>query len=163
MVGPNRALFRRALGVLIAGVALAAVAQSRLDAGHPAGFDIVAAGAASATGAPSASVSSAAPPRFRISGSVSGLYPGAALPLELQVSNPQPFAIVVTSITTTVVSSSHACTSSNLTVTRFAGSLVVPGRGAANVAMTATLRHSAPNACQGVVFRLHYAGTAVKQ
>lgn len=115
-------------------------------------------GSASETGhAGSSAVTSAA---FTISGKVGGLYPGAVRSLKLTVTNHQSYAIVVTSLTTKVGAASTACGASNLTVASFSGRLRVPARGKASTSVHATMAHSAPNACQGAVFPLHYTGHA---
>jgi hypothetical protein len=99
---------------------------------------------------------------FGISGSVKGLYPGKVAPLALKVTNPQKFAITVTSLTVAVKSASATCTAANVTVTSFTGSLSVPALGTATATVQFTLLHSAPNACQGAVFPLQYSGQATK-
>lgn len=101
--------------------------------------------------------------RFSISGSVAGLYPGASLPLALTVSNPEPFTLVVTSITTSVGSHAAACPASDANVTSFAGALAVPAHAEAQVVVTATLLHVAPDACQGATFAFSYSGLATKR
>jgi hypothetical protein len=50
-----------------------------------------------------------------------------------------------------------------MTVTPFSGKQSVPAHGAGQVTVTATLDHSAPNACQGVTFLFHYSGLATKK
>ncbi len=147
---------------LIAGVVLAVILQPRFGAGHPAVISFIGAGAAEVSPSPSSEVASDQTGRFGISGSVTGLYPGASMPLVLTVSNHQEFTIVVTSITTSVGSPSPACVSANLSVTPFAGNVSVPPEGTSNVTVTVTLSHSSPDACQGAVFPLQYTGTAVK-
>ncbi|HEV2372380.1 MAG TPA: hypothetical protein VGS19_09430 [Streptosporangiaceae bacterium] len=99
---------------------------------------------------------------FTISGKVGGLYPGAQRHLTLTVTNHQLYAIVVTSLTTTVSAASAACGASNLTVASFSGQLSVPANGKASTTVQVSMAHSAPNACQGAVFRLHYSGQAVR-
>lgn len=155
--------FVAALAVVIAGVVLAAVVQLRVGAGLPSQVSLIGVGAAATISGPEAATNSAAPSRFRISGGVTGLYPGATLPLVLTISNPQPFAIVVTSVTVGVGDASAACPSSNLSVSQFSGTLTVPAQGSTAIALSATLAHSAGNGCQGAVFPLQYAATAVKQ
>lgn len=99
---------------------------------------------------------------FRIGGSVGGLYPGDSATLILTVTNPQHFAIVVTSISTTVGSPKPGCGAGYLTVAGFSGKLVVGARSSQQVSVQATLSHAAPDPCQGVVFPLHYDGLAKK-
>ena len=153
---------KRVVMALIAGVVLAVVVQLRFGAGHPAVINVIGAGAAVVSPSPSTAVASGETGRFGISGSVTGLYPGASMPLVLTVSNHQEFAIVVDSITTSVGSPSPACASANLSVSQFTGNLAVPAEGTSNVTVTVTLSHAAPDACQGAVFPLQYSGTAVK-
>jgi hypothetical protein len=97
---------------------------------------------------------------FRIAGSIRGLYPGDSAPLVLTVTNPNHFAIVVTSISTTVGRPRASCVASNLTVHRFSGQLEVPASRSAKVSVPVTLSHRAPNACQGALFPLTYSGLA---
>lgn len=117
-------------------------------------------GAASET-APSGSpaVSSAS---FTISGDVGDLYPGVVRWLTLTVANHESFAIVVTSLTVTVGAARATCGASNLTVQSFSGQLKVQAGGKASTKVHISMAHSAPNACQGVVFPLHYEGLARK-
>ena len=99
---------------------------------------------------------------FGIHGGTTGLYPGRSQPLELTVTNPQSFAITVTSITTAVGPASAACPAADLQVGPFGGSLAVPAGGRAAVAVTATLAGAAPDACQGALFPLQYTGQGQK-
>ena len=100
--------------------------------------------------------------RFAITGNVAGLFPGASLPLVLTVANPEPFPMLVTSISTTVSSPSSQCPGSLVVVTPFSGAHAVPAHGSSQVTVTASLAHAAPNACQGVTFPFHYSGLAQK-
>lgn len=104
----------------------------------------------------------ATPTPFAITGKVAGLYPGGSRPLVLTVSNPNTVKIVVTSITTTVSSPSTKCPASLVTVTPFSGSHTVAANGSGHVTVTATLAHSAPNACKGVHFPFLYTGLATE-
>jgi hypothetical protein len=99
---------------------------------------------------------------FTISGKVSGLYPGKTLSLVLKITNPNTVSITVTSITTTVSNASSTCVAANAKVTSFSGHLVVGAGKSATTTVHATMVHSAPNACQGVVFPLHYSGVATE-
>jgi hypothetical protein len=155
-----------AVGVLrAAGLAIAAFTVALVAAGSshraPAYADTLVLSGAGTAGAPVAT-SAAAAGSFRISGSVAGLYPGAQLPLVLTVTNPKYFAIVVSSLSVAVAAATPGCGAANLTATSFSGNLQVPALGTAAVSLQVTLAHSAPNACQGVVFPLHYTGLASK-
>jgi hypothetical protein len=95
---------------------------------------------------------------FTIAGHVAGLFPGHTKRLVLTVTNPQAFAIVVTSMTTTVKVASVGCKASNLSISAFSGHLEVPAFGSAHTSVVASLAESAPNACAGSAFRLFYRG-----
>ena len=114
--------------------------------------------------APSRGSTDAVSPKtgFQISGSVGGLYPGETAPLMLRVTNPQPFAIVVTSIATTAGSPNPGCLASYLTVAGFSGQLTVAAQSSGQISVPVTLSHAAPNACQGASFPLTYTGSAHK-
>ena len=99
---------------------------------------------------------------FSISGELTGLYPGAILSLVLTVTNPQTFALKVTSITTTVGDASPVCPSSYLSVSSFNGPLQVAAEGHASATVVASMDHSAPDACQGAAFPLQYMGQGQK-
>ena len=105
-------------------------------------------------------IASAATPAFTIHGSVNALYPGATKHLTLTVTNDEPFAIVVTAMSTTVADASPACTHPYLAVAAFSGALRVGALHSASVKVTVVLKHGAPNSCQDARFPLHYVGTA---
>lgn len=106
---------------------------------------------------------SGTPIAFTITGSVERLYPGLSLPLPLTVTNGEPFPIVVTSIVESVGDGATGCPGAYLTIGGLPGTIVVPARGSAIVAVPIARRHSAPDACQGAVFALSYSGQARKE
>lgn len=95
---------------------------------------------------------------FTISGALSDLYPGERVKLVLTVTNPFTYAITVTSIITTVANASPKCAAKFLTVASFQGSRAVSAGRSIHISVVAVMRHSAPNACQGVTFPLQYDG-----
>jgi hypothetical protein len=95
-----------------------------------------------------------------IAGNVTGLYPGATLPLVLTVTNTKAQTITVTSISTVVGKDSKLCGAANVHVTKFSGKLLVPATGKATTTVEVLMAHSAPNACQGAVFPFRYHGSA---
>ena len=124
-------------------------------------------GSGTGSAQPTGGAAHAAPPvgaaikaGFSISGSVQGLYPGAKLALDLHLVNQLAAALTVTSVTTVATSPSALCSSTNLTVSAFAGHLALPAHGATTAVVSVGLAHSAPNGCQGVVFALTYEGLA---
>jgi hypothetical protein len=100
---------------------------------------------------------------FTISGTVSGLYPGAEKPLLLTVANPNNFAIDVQTLAATVQAPSPSgCAPTVVMIPGFSGQLTVPANATATKTLVATMDADAPNACQNVTFPLKYSGTAVK-
>ena len=98
---------------------------------------------------------------FSLSGNVDGLYPGAALPLRVTVTNPDAFDIDVTNIDVTV-SGTNRCSAHNVVVAPFSGSVRIAKRATAVVPLTVTFSSTAPNECQGESFGLHYTAIAQK-
>jgi hypothetical protein len=144
---------RRTLWPVPAGVATAAALAAAAH-GIPAGT----LRGEGASWRPASAVVQSTSSGFKISGKLTGLYPGATRELVLVVHNPQMFPIVVTSITTTVASPSAGCQASNLVVTAFSGELPLRARTSAEVSVPVLMRHVAPDACQGAVFPLTYSG-----
>ena len=104
--------------------------------------------------------SDAAP--FLVAGNVSGLAPGVTRPLHLRLSNPNQGGIAVETLHVAVSGSSAGCSADNLSVGAFAGPVLVPGGGEAQVSLPVTMRDSAPSTCQRATFPLTYEGSAVK-
>jgi hypothetical protein len=157
-VGALRASGLAVMALLIAGIAAAAWHHA------PASYaDTLALSGNGTAGAPTqpATISTAAG-SFRISGNVAGLYPGAQLPLVLTVTNPEHFAIVVTTLSVSIGAAAPGCAAVNLTATSFSGQLQVPAGGTATLSVHVAMAHSAPDACQGAVFPLRYSGLAGK-
>jgi hypothetical protein len=120
------------------------------DASRPSGISSLPPGVAEA------SVSQS----FSISGSVEGLFPGETAPLVLTVTNPQTFSLTVTSIATTVKTSNSSCPSTYVKVTVFDGHLHVASGTSAQTTVLVTMKHGAPDACEGTHFPFRYAGLA---
>ena len=100
-------------------------------------------------------------PSFEISGRVSGFYPGASIALVLTLSNPNSFAISVTSLEVDVRSPGSGCGPANLEVGPFYGPVAVPGKDSAITEISVRMVENPDDACQGVTFPLVYRGAAV--
>ncbi len=148
------------LAALTSGSARASTAPSEIVTGYGSSLQH-AQSAPGATTAPGAARPQTAT-TFKISGSVSGLYPSKKLPLVLTVTNPFTSSITVSTITTTVSNATASCTSANVAVTKFSGSLVVAAGKTAKATVHATMAKTAPNACQSKKFPFHYVGTATE-
>lgn len=99
---------------------------------------------------------------FRISGKAKGLYPGGTRKMRVRVGNPHPFPIVVKRVRVTRRGGAAGCPGTAVGVRPFRGSRrVAPGRTAA-IRMKIRLAAGAPDACQGVTFRLTFSGKAVR-
>jgi hypothetical protein len=105
----------------------------------------------------------AASPRFRISGHVTGLYPGARTRMRLTLHNPNPYAIRVTRIRTSVKVPAHSsCPARSIKVKRFKGSRRIPPRANVRIKVNVSMRAKVPNACAGQRYRLTYRGWATR-
>jgi len=93
-----------------------------------------------------------------ISGDVVGLFPGDRAQLVLTVINRREKPITVTSISTTVSQASEACGATNIEVATYFGYLRVEREATATVEVS--MARSAPDACEGAHFVLHYRGVA---
>jgi hypothetical protein len=100
------------------------------------------------------------PGSFSIAGTVSGLFPGKTVPLELTVTNPQNSAITVIIISTSVSNASSQCLAANIKVTSFFGRLLVVAGGQRTATVGVSMAIAAPNACQNAQFEFSYIGRA---
>jgi len=97
---------------------------------------------------------------FTISGDVSGLAPGAAMPLHINIHNPNQQAISVTEVTVTVRSRGVGCQASLVDVESWGSAFTVPGRSTRTRTVEATLDPDAGDNCKNVTFDLRYSGKA---
>lgn len=102
-----------------------------------------------------------APARYRISGKVVGLFPGARTTMRLTVRNPNPFPIKVRKIRTTVRSGA-SCPSKSIRVARSRGTKRIPATGRARIRVKVRMLATAPAACAGHRYRLIYRGMATR-
>ena len=133
-------------------VALATIAQAAQFTHHPPlthgdGLD----GAASKS----------ATPGFKVTGHISGLYPGKQAKLVVRVHNPNGFAISVRSLRATV-KNVPGCSGKNVKIKKFKGTRRVAARKAAKIKLVLTMKPKAPNGCQAAKLPLVYHGKAVK-
>lgn len=99
---------------------------------------------------------------YRISGSVSGLYPGAVRPLALTFSNDNNFPIKVDTFSVAISAPSASCTASNIRVDPLPSDVVMPANGTTTQTVLVRMSNNSPNACKNSTFGLTYTGTAVK-
>jgi len=97
---------------------------------------------------------------FRIAGSATKLFPGHTVPLVLTVTNPQSFAIVVTSLTVGVHNASIKCAATNLSASAFASRLSVAAHRSSKATLHLSMHLNAPNACESAKFPLSFRGLA---
>jgi hypothetical protein len=97
---------------------------------------------------------------FKLSGHVTGLYPGQRKRLVIVVRNRGSRPLRVSTVTTRVRDASGACKARNLRVAAFRGALLVAGHRSRSVVVRASMRADSPTACQGAVFRLAFHGRA---
>jgi hypothetical protein len=118
-------------------------------------------GTAAAVGALGAS-HGRSPAGFKLSGHVTGLYPGQRKRLVIVVRNRGSRTLRVRAVTTRVRDASGGCTARNLRVTAFHGALLVAGHRSRSVVVRASMRADSPTACQGAVFPLAFHGRATR-
>ena len=101
---------------------------------------------------------------FRITGHVTGLYPGVHKKLRLRLKNLNPTPIRVVSVRVRVRSTAAACPSNVVRVGRLKrrARVTVKARRVRKVSLPVSMLASAPDACQGARFRLRYRGKALK-
>lgn len=105
---------------------------------------------------------SAAAPRFQIRGSITELFPGIRTPMGVRVRNPNPFAIRLSKILTTVQGESTSCPANTLKVKPWTGRKRIPARTVRRVRVVVHMKSSAPLTCSGHRYRLVYRGSAAQ-
>lgn len=101
------------------------------------------------------------PVRFRLSGTVAGLYPGARRFMNVKIKNPYRRSMRVVSVTAQVRRGARFCTGSNLDVRPFRGRLVIPRRRARIVRLRVEMQPTAAQECSGARFPLVFHARAV--
>lgn len=101
-------------------------------------------------------------PGSSLAGSVSGLVPGVAQPLEIEIENHNDFDVAVTELIVTARGGSTECPSSMLLVEVVAGEKLVPPNSKRSQTFMVALSANAPDGCKNVLFPLEYSGTVVK-
>lgn len=104
----------------------------------------------------------AAPKRFTMHGSVTGLYPGGVRRMVVVARNPYRHAIRVGTLKARVVRSKPGCPASNLFVVASHRRTLVRPRRTALITMRVRMRTAAPDACQRATFVLKLTARATK-
>jgi hypothetical protein len=99
---------------------------------------------------------------YTISGTATGLYPGAARPLVLTFTNATTYANSVATFGVSVTPPNPACTAANVRVDALPPNVVVPANGSTTRTVLVRMSNDSPNACKDATFGLTYSGTAVK-
>jgi hypothetical protein len=101
-------------------------------------------------------------PEFAISGSVRGMFPGRIASIPVRVRNPMPFPIIVTKVSARVRSAGRGCGEGNLRVQPIRGTWLIDPGGSIRLRANVRMPMTAPDACQGLEFPLHFGGKAVR-
>lgn len=106
---------------------------------------------------------------FTITGSVTAVTPGTSKSLTITITNPNGYAIDVTSITTSVGAPNPSCPGAALNVAPYVWTsgpaVTAPGKGSTTMNLTAHYVDSLTtdtSTCNAVTFPLTFAGTAEK-
>jgi hypothetical protein len=104
------------------------------------------------------------PGSFSAAGRLTGLFPGRQTQLVMSITNPNSFAIDVTSVTVTVGTPTNrtGCGAANVVATNFTGSFIIDKKATTTNSLAIQMLASAPDACQGASFPLTFGGLAVK-
>jgi len=97
-----------------------------------------------------------------VTGSIKGLYPGARKRLQLKVRNRLTVRMKLTSLTVRVRDGRWNCRGANVRVGRFRGRLLLPPRTQRAVNLVVSMPKTAPDPCQGAVFRLFFRARAAR-
>ena len=101
---------------------------------------------------------------FCIAGDVTGLYPGANLPLSLTITNPQPVPITIQTLSvSSITGGTSACPTSDLSATAVTGLPFTVGSGVTQTgpgSLHVHLAGATGNSCQGFAWTFNYGGTA---
>ncbi|MDX6490453.1 MAG: hypothetical protein QOD43_698 [Gaiellaceae bacterium] len=97
-----------------------------------------------------------------VAGSIKGLYPGARKRLRLKIRNRLGVRMKLTSLTVLVRDGRWNCRGANVRVGRFRGRLLLPPRRRRAVTLVVSMPKTAPDPCQGAVFRLVFRAKAVR-
>ncbi|HEV2360642.1 MAG TPA: hypothetical protein VGS21_02960 [Acidimicrobiales bacterium] len=150
----------------------AAAATAALGAGSGIAYAVwtvqgSGAGGGAATVAQSLTLTAVTP-----TGANASLFPGGpAGPIEFQITNPNPFAVTINTVTwgTPVSTSTSQCASSNISLDPSAPtsvSISVPANSTTTTAIVngvLDLTHSAPQGCQGVTFDIPITSLSATQ
>jgi hypothetical protein len=97
-----------------------------------------------------------------VTGSIKGLYPGVRKRLRLKVRNRLAVRMKLTSLTVLVRDGRWNCRGANVRVGRFRGGLLLPPRRRRAVTLVISMPKTAPDPCQGAVFKLVFRARAVR-
>lgn len=102
------------------------------------------------------------PGTFGVSGSVDGLYPGGSRMLELVVTNPNAFPIVLSDVSTSVEGAGPNCPAGSIAVGSMNSRVLVPAASSTRTNLPVKMSRSATDDCQGATFPLTFTATATE-
>jgi hypothetical protein len=97
-----------------------------------------------------------------VTGSIKGLYPGARKRLRLKIRNRLGVRMKLTSLTVAVRDGKWNCRGANVRIGRFRDRLLLPPRRRRAITLVVSMPKTAPDPCQGAVFRLAFKARAVR-
>ena len=147
----------RALALLALVLLLGSAAIVRASMAEPKGGEQVAEPAGSRA---QAQFAARAAQRRRISGHVTGLYPGATGRFKVEIHNPGRMPVLVRTLTAEVGAPGAGCAGGHLRIGAERLRLAIPPRASATARMTAAMAPRAPDGCQFARFPLRFAATA---
>ncbi|HYH61232.1 MAG TPA: hypothetical protein VD766_05150 [Solirubrobacterales bacterium] len=95
-------------------------------------------------------------PRITVRAKVKGLYPGASKKMKVGVHNRLGRRVRLVSVRSHPQDASPDCSRTNLRIERFRGGIPIRPHERARVRVKVTMEPTAPDACQGVRFPIHF-------
>lgn len=113
-------------------------------------------------GAEGAAAVSGRGPWLRVSGHVSGLYPGVRKRLPVRVANRFPFPVRLRSIGARIGDAGPGCSRRNLSVRRYRGRLPISPHRSRRAVLWIAMAVAAPLACEGARFPIRFGARATR-
>ncbi len=97
---------------------------------------------------------------YKVTGSASGLYPGASVPMVIAITSSETKPITVQTLNAVITSPVAACKPSYFTLAPYKTKLVVKAKSSGSVTLPISLAKTAPKACAAQTLKVTFVSTA---
>ncbi len=97
---------------------------------------------------------------YKVTGSASGLYPGASVPMVITITSSELTPITVQTLNALVISKTPACKASYFTLGAYKTKVIVKAKSSATVTLPVTMAKTAPRACASTTLTMTFLSTA---